>query len=618
MLFEIRLYRRGRWRSLHRLGHHYLEDESFVRWSQPHSARHLRLKMNDGESPRRRSSTRRASEVDEAAPLSLSRTRSQELIVAESAAVQAIPEDDRTDSETTVWPQSVRYFVLLCACLTSFCFGITQVPLLYVFRLMTCDAYYKGHQLPDGAIDKCSIHAIESSTALSVSLLGASTTVFGTLNLFLTGTLIKSIGVKPTLMTQTFFPALRLLIQTIGVEVWGSMGIIIVQCSQIVTIVGGPSGYMLALNTFITEVVEHEGRTAALGRLTGCMMFGSAVGFLLGGVVAESFGIKAPFYLTFFMFTSATIYVYFFLPHIPPAERKGADTNSPMNKQSFVKQFFGPLTVFSPQKFITPAGAIQTEFGIFLLACGVFLGITATGYLPTMLQLYATDVFNFRTQQNGFLIFVYSTLRGVFLTFMFPKLIAVGRRWTADRELRQAADRASAEASERAPLLPNGRTTAHLDGATESESPTPKKEQTFRFDLTYTRFSLIADGLLTLLCSFVWKGWQMYLVACILPFAAGTGAAAKGTVLQMVGSTATSAERTDALAGISLIENMARLSTTFIFGVVFAAFASIGRTELVFTCNAAVALIGFGVLLFARFPPDGSRRLDAKDIDNDS
>lgn len=54
----------------------------------------------------------------------------------------------------------------------------------------------------------------------------------------------------------------------------------------------------------------------------------------------------------------------------------------------------------------------------------------------------------------------------------------------------------------------------------------------------------------------------MYLVAAVLPFAAGTGSASKGTILQMVGSGASSSERTDALAGVSLVENMARLSTS--------------------------------------------------------
>lgn len=146
-------------------------------------------------------------------------------------------------------------------------------------------------------------------------------------------------------------------------------------------------------------------------------------------------------------------------------------------------------------------------------------------------------------------------LRGVFLSFAFPVLIAAGRKWTAKREA--SARQAKREDNERQPLLAQEE-TPRVDNATKD----PKAQQTFTFDLTYTRFSLIADGLLTLLCSFVHKGWQMYLVAAILPFAAGTGSAAKGTVLQMVGSSATSSERTDALAGVSLVENMARLTTS--------------------------------------------------------
>lgn len=190
--------------------------------------------------------------------------------------------------------------------------------------------------------------------------------------------------------------------------------------------------------------------------------------------------------------------------------------------------------------------------------------IVRTGYLPTLLQLYSTDVFNFGTQQNGWLIFMYSMLRGLFLTFVFPKLIAIGRKWTTRRE--EAARSRTAkgfQSPERQPLLsPDSSQTAVSDSDIGKDKKTPKNEQTFTFDLTYTRFSLIADGCLTLLCSFVREGWQMYLVAAVLPFAAGTGSAAKGTVLQMVGSSASSHERTDALAGVSLVENMARLSTS--------------------------------------------------------
>ena len=585
---------------------------------------------------RRLSTETQPDNIHNADSLSLIRTRSQEPSAVESIAVhepaELKPDSDHDSSVSKQWPQSTRYLVLLCAFLTSLSFGVTQVPLLYVFRLMTCDAYYEDHpsQIHPGqshAIisifsyafaqaahhggvkpeisDRCSIHPIEASTALSISLLGASTTVFGILNLFLTGSLIKRIGVKPTLIIQVFFPALRLLVQNIGVEVWGKVGIIIVQCSQIVSILGGPSGYMLCLNTYVSEVVEYEGRTAALGRLTGSMMFGSAFGFLLGGVIADVLGIKAPFRLTLILFLASCTYVAFCLPHISPAVAKTKASDSGSQKRgSSTKRFLGPLSVFAPRKFIGRDGVVRTEHGAFLLAWGVFLGILATGYLPTLLQLYSTDVFGFGTKRNGWLIFVYSMLRGVFLSFAFPHLIAVGRRWTMTREQNAKALEALKSDSERQPLLTS---TNAMDDSTQTGGI--KKEQTFRFDLTYTRFSLVADGFLTLLCSFVREGWQMYLVAVVLPFAAGTGSAAKGTILQMAGSSASSAERTDALAGISLVENMARLATSkcipytallfhilyqnlltallaFVFGVIFAAFASIGRTELVFTCNA--------------------------------
>lgn len=356
----------------------------------------------------------RAALNENTAQLDLTRTRSQEPAVVESIAVQDAPQEskqsatDAEDESARKWPTKTRYLVLLCAFFTSLSFGVTQVPILYVFRLMTCDAYYAGHpdaapspqeellsvrsalsrRLTDGIFllpaiaetDRCSIHAIEASTALAVSLVGASTTICGLVNLFLTGALIKRIGVKSTLLIQTFFPALRLLVQNIGVQVWGYTGIDIVQASQLVSIIGGPSGYLLCLNAFITEVVEYEGRTAALGRLTGSMMFGSAIGFLLGGVIADSFGIRAPFRLTLLLFIGSCTYVAVFLPHIPPAQNGSeAQGKGVKKKPGFLRQFFGPLTVFAPRKFILRDGNLTREYGALLLAWGVFLGILATG-----------------------------------------------------------------------------------------------------------------------------------------------------------------------------------------------------------------------------------------------
>ncbi|KAF2787775.1 hypothetical protein K505DRAFT_329435 [Melanomma pulvis-pyrius CBS 109.77] len=504
------------------------------------------------------------------------------------------------------------YRALVSAFIVSLSFGVTQVPILYVFRLMTCDAYYETHTFagPAGA-DRCARREIEASTARSISLLGASTTVFGILNLFVTGWTIKRFGIKPALLIQVFWPAIRLSIQNIGVMTGSSAGIIIVQASQIITIIGGPNGYVLALNSFVAEVSGHEDRTGALGRLSGIMMVGAAVGFLAGGLIGEAFGILAPFRITLLLFLLSTLYVFLFVPSITQ------EKDITVRQSSGLKRYFGPLRIFAPQKWTLAGGQTSTQFGALTLGLGVFLAILATGYIPTLLQMYSTNEFGFGTAANGRLIFIYSSLRGLFLSLVFPRIISKGRKWLK-RDPGDATPTAEAEAwkpQEEEALMGDIPTSPSeigpvdsMDNDGEPTNPPQRssESETFVFDLMYARCSLFVDCILTGLATFVTHGWQLYLVAVLLPFGAGTGAASKGTILQMIPSS----ERVDALSGITLIENLARLSTSAVFGLIFAAFAQIGESQMTFVCNSAVAFLGFVVLLVSRFPPDGSRRSD--------
>lgn len=242
--------------------------------------------------------------------------------------------------------------------------------LIYIFRLMTCEEYYKTHPLPpvDEARDRCSVHAIEAATAISVSILGFSTTVFGVMNLFVTGWTIKKFGVKSALFISVFWPAVRLGIQNIGVAVGYKAGILIIQSSQVITVIGGPAGYMLALNTFVTEVIEHEERTGALGRLQGAALFGTSIGYLFGGLVSDWFGIQAPFLVTVGLFMLSCGYVAVFLPWIPSGE------DVVKKSEGGLDRFFGPLRTFAPQKWVSRDGKVGYEYGALLLGAGVFFG----------------------------------------------------------------------------------------------------------------------------------------------------------------------------------------------------------------------------------------------------
>ncbi|KAH8601063.1 major facilitator superfamily domain-containing protein [Bisporella sp. PMI_857] len=516
--------------------------------------------------------------------------------------------DDEVDATeaTPLIPQkpkkaggSVLYRLLLTGFMVSLSFAVTQVPLIYVFRVMTCEAYYENHPEPLPGSDRCGNREIEADTARAVALLGTSTTFFGVINLFITGWNIKRFGVKAGLLIQVFFPAVRLAIQNIGVMTGSNAGIVIIQCSQIVTILGGPGGYLLALNSFVAEVIEHRERTGALGRLQGMSFIGNSLGYLVGGFIGEYFGILAPFRLTLALFLTCCIYIALFLPWVAPYKSEAASTAA-----KGLARFFGPLKTFTPQKWVLRNGTIQREYGALILGLGVFFGVLATGYIPVLLQLYSTDALGFGTRENGLLISLNSFIRGLFLTFVFPKIISAGRSWISSRSSQPPSPMLSKNSA--IPDLPHS--PAEFAGTDDEPIEPPKlddEKETFEFDLHFTKYSLIVDGALTGAATFVTKGWQIYLVAIVLPLASGTGSSAKGTILQMFPAS----ERADALSAITLLDMIARLSTTLVFGIIYAAFAEIGQTQLVFVVNAGIAVLGFCILLFSRFPPEGSKRL---------
>lgn len=54
-----------------------------------------------------------------------------------------------------------------------------------------------------------------------------------------------------------------------------------------------------------------------------------------------------------------------------------------------------------------------------------------------------------------------------------------------------------------------------------------------------------------------------------------------------------------------------------VFGLVFSELAEVGKPNLVFLCNAAVAVFASIMLIGCRFPPEGSERVHGDDDDND-
>ncbi|KYK57002.1 hypothetical protein DCS_04009 [Drechmeria coniospora] len=494
--------------------------------------------------------------------------------------------------------------ILLAGFLITLAFSYTQVPLVYVFRLMECDIYYDSHPPYDGVGDRCSRDEITAGSARQFSLLGMSTTLCGTLNLFVAGWVVKRYGPRAALMAQTFVPAIRVAAQMLGVVAGKRTGMTMIQATQLITILGGPAGYILVVNIIAGEVVEASRRTAVFGMLQGCIMLGQGIGYLAGGMIGDAVNIRAPFDVAFLSFLLAGTYAWLALPYIPPESMSSAKRSDEKGDAGFL----APLRILVPQRLRAANGKMTKHYGVIFLCCGIFLGV-----------MYATAAFGFNQADNGWLMSEFAFMRSFFLLFLFPAIIAWGRTRTLSASASSSAPprpRVSSDADDghaTSVLLPTD--PAQFDataGEQADEEPVPfpcpdgAAPDGCLFDLVFLRWSLVVDGALTTIAAFATKRWHIYLAAFLLPFGSGSAPAAKGVITNMCPES----QRADALNAVTLVENVARLSTQGLFGFVFAALAVVGKAHATFFCNAAIAVVAVAVLFFSRFPPVDSTLVD--------
>ncbi|KAM0451182.1 hypothetical protein ACHAPV_010097 [Trichoderma viride] len=494
---------------------------------------------------------------------------------------------------------NVENRILAAGFLICVAFSYTQVPLMYVFHLMVCDEYYDHHPPFEGPGQRCSRDEIAAGTAAQFSILGMSTT--------LCGWTVKKIGPRAALMIQTFVPAIRVLAQILGVIAGKRTGMLIIQGTQLFTIVGGPAGYILVTNIIASELVEPSRRTVVFGKLQGSIMLGQSIGYLAGGMIGDAIDIRAPFDIACITFLIACVYVRFGLPYISPESM----SNKKPGRQG-IAGFFAPLKILVPQRMRSANGSIKKHYGVVILCAGIFLGVLATDYAPLLIQMYATAAFDFDQADNGWLMSEFAFMRSIFLILLFPRIINFGRhlmKRTSSSAPEESDDSSISTADTQLPTEP-GDFDAATGEQTDVEPTKPLSSahhrEVGRFDLIFLRWSLVVDGALTTVAAFATKRWHIYLAAFLLPFGSGSAPAAKGVITDMCSES----QRADALNAVTLVENIARLSTQGLFGFVFSSLAGVGKAYITFFCNAAIAVIGVAVLLFSRFPPSGSTLVD--------
>ncbi|TXT08630.1 hypothetical protein VHUM_02758 [Vanrija humicola] len=497
----------------------------------------------------------------------------------------------------SVFPPLAR--VLAASLLISLTFSVTQTALVYSFRTMTCDEYYRTREWT-GVGDQCAVRAIEARTAERVSLMSGLTTAGSIVNLFTSAWFIQRYGVKAAMFQQTIWAALRNLTQIYAQTVGGKLGMDIITTTQLFNVLGSAGGYQLCANSYVAILSADQARTANFGVLSGIMMLGSGLGYSVGGAAERLLGYLAPFQLAFVLLVSCTVFGMFFLPYVAPS----SDVAKPRTGG-----FLSPLKTFVPRTVVAAGGRTRKSYNLTFLAVGTFCSVLATGYVPLALQLVGTNLFGFTPDTSGYMMTLTLVVRVFFLSLCFPRIITVGRRWFSSA----AASPLPPPASVPTPSPPSPKSQpAHPEDADQAEAAdaagqpaadtAPELTDTAHgaaFDLVFLRYSILLDGVLTGATTFLSRGWHVYLAASVLPFASGTGSAAKGVVMELVRPE----ERADALSAIALVERLAQVTTIGLFGYVFAWFTKLGVPTLVFAADAAIAILAFVLLLPVKMLP---------------
>lgn len=505
--------------------------------------------------------------------------------------------------------------LLIVAFITWVGFSLTQVPILFAFRLMVCeDLYGRTSPFPDDEGDsKCNRKEVDEGTTVQLALVGIFAVLFSLVNLYFTGIMMRRCGPRMALIVNNLLPVLRVLVQILGVVIGARPGIIVFQSSQMLNMIGGPAGGTLALNTAISELVAPAERTGAFGKLQGVSLIATALGYLLGGIIGEAYVIERPFQGSGVILAVSTVYTFFFIPYIDP-KTMGDDDKDKNNKSSEEemhtreKKRTSFLGVLAPQRLRLEDGRVIKYYGALILAVGIFTGVLASGYAPILIQLYAVGNFHFSPSENSILMSVNSLIRGFFLILIFPVIIKSGRRWFV------SADTKDTKMPEEDTLLVVGDVPRASDidpaGAIMETEPEPTKppapvteEYGAAFDLFFLQWSMLFDAVITGCIAFATQGWHIYLAGFLLPFASGSAPASKGVLTEICPSS----QRAEALQAMTMIEYVATVFTMGLFGFVFYAFVSIDKAYLTFLCNAALALVAIFILLFASLPLKNSR-----------
>ncbi|KAJ6629315.1 MFS general substrate transporter [Mycena sp. CBHHK59/15] len=313
----------------------------------------------------------------------------------------------------------------------------------HVIQQLICRIWYSSHDpssIPaNGRIpnELCEVPNVQKNYAAALTVMAMSDGIGSIVAYTALGFMASRLGRKPAILSVITVGLAADVLVIASKHVSTQIEIALLGLWVVCNSLSQPLIVVFATNMYLVDLVNTEGRTAALSSLWGWSTLGSALSFTAGGAITTRSNQDLPVYYTAgAIWIALWAYIWLFVPEsFPKHKRQALRCQLAAEAETFqgsgrnhVLRKIGPI--FEPLHQLKPSRDPETgarNWRLVYCAIHVFLVDLGGSYGTTALIVYLTAVQKYTPQETGYALTTLNLTGVVVLTIVIPFSVKILR-----------------------------------------------------------------------------------------------------------------------------------------------------------------------------------------------